>query len=226
MAHESFASYNALTRHPSFIRFFEQATPIDAIETSKIGSRPSRRTNQRTLTDLRAIPWVFSWTQSRANITSWYGVGSTLQLLKNDYPEKYALLKELLVSHPLLRYILTNVDSGLAATDPEIIRFYASLVEEENVKNDILELILNEYQLTQNLLAEILEKPFQERRKNHFYSTKLRAVALDLMHQIQVNTLKSWREEKELENSASVKQQNIILLKTINAVANALGSTG
>jgi phosphoenolpyruvate carboxylase len=226
MAHESFTSYNALTRHPNFIRFFEQATPIDAIETSKIGSRPSRRTNQRTLTDLRAIPWVFSWTQSRANITSWYGVGSTLQLLKNEYPEKYSLLKKLLVSHPLLRYILTNVDSGLAATDPEIIRFYASLVEEENVKNDILELILNEYQLTQKLLAELLEKPFQERRKNHFYSTKLRAVALDLMHQIQVNTLKSWREEKELENSANAKQQNIILLKTINAVANALGSTG
>jgi phosphoenolpyruvate carboxylase len=226
MAHESFTSYNALTRHPNFIRFFEQATPIDAIETSKIGSRPSRRTNQRTLNDLRAIPWVFSWTQSRANITSWYGVGSTLQLLKNEYPEKYSLLKKLLVSHPLLRYILTNVDSGLAATDPEIIRFYASLVEEESVKNDILELILNEYQLTQKLLAELLEKPFQERRKNHFYSTKLRAVALDLMHQIQVNTLKSWREEKELENSANAKQQNIILLKTINAVANALGSTG
>jgi phosphoenolpyruvate carboxylase len=226
MAHESFTSYNALTRHPNFIRFFEQATPIDAIETSKIGSRPSRRTNQRTLTDLRAIPWVFSWTQSRANITSWYGVGSTLQLLKNQSPEKYSLLKKLLVSHPLLRYILTNVDSGLAATDPEIIRFYASLVEEEPVKNDILDLILNEYQLTQKLLAELLEKPFEERRKNHFYSTRLRAVALDLMHQIQVNTLKSWREEKELENSANAKQQNIILLKTINAVANALGSTG
>ncbi len=226
MAHESFTSYNALTRHPNFIRFFEQATPIDAIETSKIGSRPSRRTNQRTLTDLRAIPWVFSWTQSRANITSWYGVGSTLQLLKNEYIEKYNQLKELLVSHPLVRYILTNVDSGLAATDPEIIRFYASLVEEENVKNEILELILNEYHLTQNLLAELLEKPFQERRKNHFYSTRLRAVALELMHQIQVNTLKSWREEKEMENSASARQQNIILLKTINAVANALGSTG
>ncbi len=226
MAHESFESYNELTRHPNFIRFFEQATPIDAIETSKIGSRPSRRTNQRTLNDLRAIPWVFSWTQSRANITSWYGVGSTMKLLKNQYPEKYGLLKKLLVSHPLVRYILTNVDSGLAATDPEIIRLYASLVEEENVKNDILELILNEYQLTKDLLAELLEIPFQDRRKNHFYSTQLRAIALDLMHRIQVNTLKSWREEKELENSANVKQQNIILLKTINAVANALGSTG
>jgi phosphoenolpyruvate carboxylase len=226
MAHESFTTYNALTRHPSFIRFFEQATPIDVIETSKIGSRPSRRTNQRTLTDLRAIPWVFSWTQSRVNITSWYGVGSTLQLLKEQYPEKYALLKQLLISHPLLRYILTNVDSGLAATDPEIIELYASLVEEGQIRNDILPIILSEFQLTKSLLAELLEKPFEERRKNHYYSTQLRAVALDLMHQVQVNTLRHWRNEKDSEDPAIANQQNIILLKTINAVANALGSTG
>ena len=115
MAHKSFESYNALTRHPSFIRFFEQATPIDVIETSKIGSRPSRRTNQRTLTDLRAIPWVFSWTQSRVNITSWYGVGSTLLLLKEQYPEKYTLLQRLLISHPLLRYIFNQCRFGFSS---------------------------------------------------------------------------------------------------------------
>jgi len=226
MAHESFTSYTALTRHPSFIRFFEQATPIDVIESSKIGSRPSRRTNQRTLNDLRAIPWVFSWTQSRVNITSWYGVGSTLKLIKEQHPEKYALLRRLLTTHPLLRYILTNVDSGLAATDPEVIDLYASLVTVQQVKNDILPLILSEYQLTKNLLAELLEKPFEERRKNHFYSTRLRAVALELMHQVQVNTLRQWRNQKDLENPKITNQQNIILLKTVNAVANALGSTG
>jgi phosphoenolpyruvate carboxylase len=226
MAHESFTTYNALTRHPSFIRFFEQATPIDVIETSKIGSRPSRRTNQRSLTDLRAIPWVFSWTQSRVNITSWYGVGSTLQLLKAQYPEKYALLRKLLTSHPLLRYILTNVDSGLAATDPEIIELYASLVQDEQIKNDILPLILTEYKLTKNLLNELLGIPFEERRKNHFYSTRLRAVALGLMHQVQVDALRKWRNSKDSENPELASEQNIILLKTINAIANALGSTG
>lgn len=226
MAHESFTTYNALTRHPSFIRFFEQATPIDVIETSKIGSRPSRRTNQRSLNDLRAIPWVFSWTQSRVNLTSWYGVGSTLQLIKEQHPEKYALLRRLLTTHPLLRYILTNVDSGLAATDPEVMELYASLVVDHQIKNDVLPLILSEYRLTRNLLAELLEKPFEERRKNHFHSTRLRAVALELMHQIQVNTLRRWRNEKNPENTETTNQQNIILLKTINAVANALGSTG
>jgi len=226
MAHESFITYKALTRHPSFMRYFEQATPIDAIETSKIGSRPSRRTNQRTLHDLRAIPWVFSWMQSRVNITNWYGVGSTLRLIKEQYPEKYALLCRLLTSHPLLRYILTNVDSGLAATDPEIIKLYASLVNEEQIKNDILPLILSEYELTKNLLNELLEKPFEERRKNHFYSTRLRAVALDLMHQVQVDALRQWRKAKDTENLELANQQNIILLKTFNAIANALGSIG
>jgi phosphoenolpyruvate carboxylase len=226
MAHESFNFYNALTRHPSFIRFFENATPIDVIETSKIGSRPSRRTNQRSLTDLRAIPWVFSWTQSRVNITGWYGVGSTLKLIKEQQPEKYVLLKELLVSQPLVRYILTNVDSGLAATDPEIIRLYSSLVEDNQIKNDILPLILNEYQLTQSLLDELLVKPFSERRVNHYHSTRLRAVALELMHQVQVNSLHQWRNEKDLVNPDRAEQQNIILLKTINAIANAMGSTG
>lgn len=226
MAHESFTTYNALTRHPSFIRFFEQATPIDVIETSKIGSRPSRRTNQRTLADLRAIPWVFSWTQSRVNITSWYGVGSTLQLIKTQYPEKYSLLRRLLVSHPLLRYILTNVDSGLAATDPAIIELYASLVEDDQIRNDILPLILFEFELTKRLLAELLGIPFEERRKNHYYSTRLRALALDLMHRMQVNVLRKWRVEKNTVEPGISNHENIVLLKTINAVANALGSTG
>lgn len=226
MSDESIKAYTTLVAHPNFIRFFEKATPIDAIETSKIGSRPSRRTNQRTLADLRAIPWVFSWAQSRINITSWYGVGSTLKLLKEQEPAKFILLKQLLSDHPLVRYIFTNIDSGLAATDPAIIGLYASLVDDEQVKNDILPLILSELELTKSLLFELLEKPFEERRKNHYYSTRLRSVALQIMHQLQVNTLQSWRSEKGTATAEMSDHQNIVLLKTINAVANALGSTG
>jgi len=226
MSKESIKAYTGLVALPNFISFFEKATPIDAIETSKIGSRPSRRTNQRTLADLRAIPWVFSWAQSRINITSWYGVGSTLKLLKEQQPAKYILLKQLLSNHPLVRYIFTNIDSGLATTDPDIIALYASLVDDEKVKNDILPLILSELELTKNLLFELLEKPFEERRSNHYYSTRLRSVALKLMHQLQVNTLRSWRSEKGTATAEMADHQNIVLLKTINAVANALGSTG
>ncbi len=226
MASESQKAYTRLTRHKSFIRFFEQATPIDVIETSKIGSRPARRTGRRGLSDLRAIPWVFSWSQSRINLTSWYGVGSTLKQLKENEPQKYEVLRRLIPDHPLLRYIFTNVDSGLASTDPAIIELYASLITEQKVKNDILPLILSEYQLTQSLLAELLQIPFEQRRKNHFYSTRLRAAALEPMHAIQVHTLKKWRESKDTDDPNIHAQQNIILLKTINAIANALGATG
>jgi phosphoenolpyruvate carboxylase len=160
------------------------------------------------------------------NITSWFGVGSTIKLLKENHPEKYQLLKQLLKSDPFVRYILTNVDSGLAATDPDIIRKYASLVEEDEIRNDILPMILDEYFLTKELLAEMLQRPFEERRVNHYYSTRLRAVALDLMHRVQIDVLKRWRGQKETGITEVSNQQNILLLKTINAVANALGSTG
>jgi phosphoenolpyruvate carboxylase len=153
-------------------------------------------------------------------------VGSTLKILKEQEPQKYQLLKEMVPSHPLVRYLLTNVDSGLAATDPAIIELYASLVDEEQVKNDILPLILSEYHLTKNLLAELLEIPFELRRNNHYHSTRLRAVALELMHQMQVSVLRRWRSEKDSADPEIFNQQNIILLKTINSVANALGSTG
>jgi len=173
---------------------------------------------------LRAIPWVFSWTQSRMNITSWFGVGSTINLLKQQHPDKYDLLRQLLKTDPFVRYILTNIDSGLAATDPEIIRLYASMVDEEQIKNDILPMILAEYELTNTLLAELLQRPFEVRRKNHYYSTRLRAVALDMMHQVQVSVLQRWRNDRNQDENSD--QENIVLLKTINAVANALGSTG
>ena len=226
MAADSYKTYLELTRHPDFIRFFEQATPIDVIETSKIGSRPSRRTNQRTLEDLRAIPWVFSWSQCRVNITSWYGVGSALRQLKEHEPEKYALLCQLIPTHPLLRYLFTNVDSGLAATDPAIIELYATLVKEQPIREEILQMILDEYKLTESLLTELLQLPFEQRRQNHYYSTRLRAVALDTVHLIQVQTLRLWRENAESANDNLKMQQNTTLLKSINAIANALGSTG
>ena len=74
--------YQQLIQNPYFLGYFGAATPIDAIESSRIGSRPARRTGTRTLQDLRAIPWVFSWAQSRYNITSWYGVGYTFYPIK------------------------------------------------------------------------------------------------------------------------------------------------
>jgi phosphoenolpyruvate carboxylase len=111
--------YRTLLTHPSFIQFFGQATPIDVLELSKIGSRPSRRTGTRTLADLRAIPWVFSWNQSRFNITGWFGIGYALEKIRNENPGDYAILKSQSDNWPLLRYILIQVETNLVTADPE-----------------------------------------------------------------------------------------------------------
>jgi phosphoenolpyruvate carboxylase len=222
MSKESLKHYKDLTHNPDFITFLTQATPIDAIESSRIGSRPSRRTGKNSLTDLRAIPWVFSWSQSRFNLTSWYGVGSTLHFLYEHHQEKFNRLSELLHTDPFVRYVLTNIDTSLAATDEAIINLYSGLVEDQLIKENILSKILNELKLTREMMSKLIRRPLQERRSNHYYSTLLRADALENLHINQVQLLKEWRNNESTGKSVIL----INLLKSINAIANAMGNTG
>ncbi len=224
MAKFSTEIYKKLTHHPDFIAFFLQATPIDAIELSKIGSRPSRRSGKKSLADLRAIPWVFSWSQSRFNITGWYGTGSTLENIKLTMPKDYELFRSLVKSDAFVRYVLTNVDTSLAATDENIMQNYAELVTDLRVRESIMTLILNELEKTRTHLADLLGRPMHERRKNHYFSTKLRAEALTHLHINQIELLKTWRAQREqgTESEATVME----LLHSISAIASALQTTG
>ncbi|PTN08185.1 phosphoenolpyruvate carboxylase [Mangrovibacterium marinum] len=217
--------YRQLISDPDFISFFSQATPIDVIESSKIGSRPARRTGKRSMEDLRAIPWVFSWSQSRFNITSWYGVGSTLSELKNENPTEYNRLLQFVEYDPFVRYVMTNLDSSLAATDERIMAKYASLVEDQQIRDRIMEVIQNELKLTRSMVADVLKRPINERRINHYYSTILRAEALDNLHDAQVELLQKWREAKKTK-SKDEDHYLFALLQCVNAIANALGATG
>ena len=226
MAEESYKAFKQLTLHPNFISFYEQATPIDVIEASKIGSRPSRRRGKRMLEDLRAIPWVFSWTQSRMNISSWYGVGSTLQKMKINEQEKYHLLKELALTDDFVRYVLTNVDTSLAATDEEIMSMYAGLVGETQVRDDILGMLLEELALTREMMLDLLDTPISQRRVNHHLSTRLRAEALLPLHQEQVHLLGLWREAQKKGEDSRAGQLLQDLLLSVNAIASAMGTTG
>ena len=217
--------YRELLHNEDFISFYQQATPIDVIEESKIGSRPARRTGKRTFADLRAIPWVFSWGQARFHITSWYGVGSTLEKMKTEQPAKFEQLKELIKTDQFIRYIFTNIDTSLATTDEEIIKMYASLVRDSQVKEKILGIILSELKKTRVYMNELITKPMEVRRKNHFYSTLLRAEALNILHRYQVETLSAWRNS--IENETSQKEDLLKqLLMSVNAIANAMGTTG
>jgi phosphoenolpyruvate carboxylase len=219
LVEKSLAFYKELTGDPEFLVFFSQATPIDAIEESKIGSRPSRRSGKKSLSDLRAIPWVFSWSQTRFNLTGWYGVGFALENLKKNEPEMFSKFVELVQNDAFIRYLLTNVDTSLNATDEGIMELYSSLVEDPEIRERMMKKIMTELGRTRKLLNLILEKPISQRRTSHYYSTMLRANALDYLHRNQVNLLSYWRKQKKEETLYS-------LLRSINAIANAMGNTG
>lgn len=228
LASESRNFYVNLLEDPNFIKFYGEATPIDAIESSRIGSRPARRTGTRTLADLRAIPWVFSWSQARFNMTSWYGVGFTLEKLSKERPQDFEQLKELIKTDPLIRYVFTNIDTSLEATDEAVMKEYAAMVSDKNVKEAILDKLLSELTRTRKMMDSLLKVSFAERRSNHYYSSFIRAEALNPLHKTQISLLKKWRKMKadEKANPEDVEAVLFQLLTSINAIASALRATG
>ncbi len=158
-------------------------------------------------------------------MTSWYGLGTALQELKTQYPQRFAVLKTALQSDPFLRYVFTNVDTSLAATDETTMKLYAGLVTDEQIRTHFLNIFLTELQLIRTLLQELLEKNFQQRRINHYYSNLLRAGIMEDLHQRQVDLLKKWRAEKTGADPDAAQTQ-LELMLTVNALASATGSTG
>lgn len=223
LADRSSLHYRQLIEHPDFMPFFRQATPIDAIESSRIGSRPSRRTGALSLADLRAIPWVFSWSQSRFHITSWYGMGTALEQLYLEHNDGFLKLKELVQHDVFVRYILTNIDTSLAATDESVMKLYATLVKDKACREQILSRITDELQRLRLMMQKLLVRSQEDRRANHYYSTMLRAEPLAHLHRYQVELLRRWRDSGDAK-----KDENVLLeiLKSINAIANAIGNTG
>ncbi len=226
LAAKSKQVYSALLQEEGFITFFRGATPIDAIENSKIGSRPSRRKGAQTLADLRAIPWVFSWSQARYNMTSWYGLGTTLLAFKAEQPEQFAQLEAAAKTDPFIRYVLINVDTSLAATDQVIMEKYAALVTDEAVRQKFLTLFLDELGKTREVIKLLLEEGIELRRKQHFYSNVLRASAMETLHSKQIALLKQWRAQQQSGEAEAASQTLISLLTTINAIASAMRNTG
>ncbi|MFY0651983.1 MAG: phosphoenolpyruvate carboxylase [Cyclobacteriaceae bacterium] len=225
MANESKKHYENLLREEGFIPYFRQATPIDAIETSKIGSRPAKRTGANSLEDLRAIPWVFSWSQCRYHMTSWYGIGTTMHKLKTESPEEYEKFKAATKTDIFIRYVLTNVDTSLAATDEVIMAEYAELVDDKALKDKFLNMFLSELKLTREYLFDLLEENIETRRVNHYYSNKLRATVMMDLHKKQIALLKKWRKQKA-DNDPDIADSHTKLMLSINAIASAMRNTG
>jgi len=226
LAEASQIAYRKLLEAPGFIEFYRQATPIDALEHARIGSRPSRRTGQASLADLRAIPWVFSWNQARFYVPGWYGVGSGLQHLADHDEPAFSAIRERLRSSPFLYYVLTNVESSIASTDLDLMRAYAGLVENEEIRERLFNMIWEEWTRTRAMLQELRGQPTAQRRPRMLKTLQLRADALRMLHLDQIRLLSRWRATRKEGREAEAEAMLPQLFLSVNAIASGLRTTG
>jgi len=219
VAERSYVAYRALVEAEGFVAFFRAATPIDAVEQTQLGSRPSRRTGAESLNDLRAIPWVFSWSEARFHLPGWYGAGTALDELRRSSPEYWRSLCAQVSGWPMLRYLLHNVEASLMMASPDIMRLYASLVADADLRAKFVDLILREYGLAVERLADLFGAPAAARRPRLALAIELRKEALWQLHQDQVRLLEEWRREPGEETLRA-------LLLTVNAIGMGQKMTG
>ena len=225
LADASRAAYRALVEHPGFMEFYSHATPIDALETSSIGSRPSRRTGARTLADLRAIPWVFGWNQSRFFLPGWFGAGSGLAGLRAEHPEAFECLRESVHKRAFTYYAITNVETNLASADEEIMTLYAGLVPDPAAREEVSGLITREFRLAKELVSDLLGGSHDVRRPRMAKTLGLRSEALRTLHLRQVDLLRQWRGARAAGSPEASRLLPAVLL-SINAIASGLRTTG
>ncbi|HET7215415.1 MAG TPA: phosphoenolpyruvate carboxylase [Terriglobia bacterium] len=217
-------SYRSLVYEtPGFIDFFRQATPIDLIESLRLGSRPSRRSNTRDVSELRAIPWVFAWTQSRHFIPAWYGLGHGLdKFLCTHAPDGLDVLREMYRHWPFFGVIIDNAEASLAKTDLYIARRYDALCRPASLRKQISSRIEEEYERTVRCVLEITEsKQLLESQPVLQESIRLRNPYVDPLNFLQIRFLEKWRREPQ----PSPELLRLLQI-TVGGVAFGMKSTG
>jgi phosphoenolpyruvate carboxylase len=218
--------YQDLVVMPGFMTFYRTATPIDALELSSIGSRPSRRTGQHSLADLRAIPWVFSWTQSRFYLPGWFGLGTALADLQKDRTTDYEAFCRMQKTSAFVRFVVTNAETNIQSAERSIMEKYAGLAPDTEDVVNVFKAILSEFDLTHQMLHEVLGGASAVRRPRFTMTHQIRADALLALHSQQVRLLREWREAQALSDNAKSDQLFSDLLVCINAIASGLRTTG
>jgi len=225
LAKLSFAHYQKLVYEtPEFAEYFWQATPIDLIEHLQFGSRPARRAATADIRQLRAIPWVFAWTQSRHLISAWYGVGSALKEFVVKTPDGLEQLRKIYRRWPFFRAVLDNAEVSLAKTELGIARQYAALVESPEVRNKIFGLIEDEYTRSVELVLAINErKQLLENQPTLAQSILLRNPYVDPLNYLQIRFLSVWRKANDAQRTEQLRR---LLALTVMGVAAGMKSTG
>jgi len=210
-----------IAENPDVLAYFEQATPVNELEHAQIGSRPARRSQSRQLEDLRAIPWVFGWMQSRHGLPAWFGVGHALEKFAAQSDEKKAQLCEMAVQFPLFNDLVRNVELAMSKADLAIARLYASLVSDEALRERVWKMIADEFERTRRMLLLVKgQEKLLEKNAVLSRSIRLRNPYVDPMSLIQVDLL---RRKKLGDNT---EELNYALGATINGISAGLHNTG
>jgi len=217
----SFAFYRGnILDNDEVVTYFEQATPVGELEQAKIGSRPARRKATRNIADLRAIPWVFGWTQSRLLVPAWFGVGHALSDFL-ERPGALGLLKDMAREFPLFIDLLRNVEMALAKADLATARLYSALVEDAALRERVYDMLEAEFHRSvRTVLAITSQAELLEDNPVLARSIRLRNPYVDPMHLIQVDML---RRKRAGEDTPEV---NRAIAATISGIAAGLRNTG
>jgi phosphoenolpyruvate carboxylase len=226
LAARSRATYRAFIDTEGFMTYFDGATPIDALEQAHIGSRPVRRTGKRSLADLRAIPWVFSWNQSRHYLPGWYGLGTALEGIHTSDPAAFARVAKATLALPFLSYVLKNVETAVASASLDLVAEYASLVEDATVRERFLGLVRDEHTRTMAMIEALFGAPMRARRPRMFKTLALRDAGLRALHGFQIEVLRAWRAARKAGDTAAEQAALPSLLLSLNAIAAGLRTTG
>ncbi|SDO41154.1 Phosphoenolpyruvate carboxylase, type 1 [Klenkia soli] len=216
------AAYRALVHDtPGFVEWFRAATPIRELAELNIGSRPPSRKAGDKIADLRAIPWVFSWSQARIMLPGWFGTGTALQSWIDDDPAKLAHLQELHRRWPFFRTVLSNMGMVLAKTDLELAARYASLVPDEELRHRVFDVITAEHERTVAVLLAITgDDHLLADNPSLARSIRNRFPYLEPLHHLQVEML---RRRREGDDDELVRR---CIQLAINGVATALRNSG
>jgi phosphoenolpyruvate carboxylase len=225
LAERSYRSYRQLIDCEGLIDYFQTASPVEELAHLKIGSRPARRFAARSLDDLRAIPWVFAWSQNRHLVTGWYGFGSALAGYRAEHGAAAdRALATLLTNSKMFRLALDEVERSVLLTDMDIARRYAGLLADTRIRQTIFGLVEREYALTLSELLRLSGEPqlcqrFPSFRARHSRVTEL----VGGINHLQVDLLAEFRAETDPDRREAALAP---LLMSMNCIASGLGWTG
>ena len=229
MAELSNISYHAYRQFiyetPNVLHYWQEATPLNELSGMKIGSRPARRQSADVLAGLRAIPWGFSWMQSRHVLPGWYGVGIALDAFGTS-EERIKLLQEMYAEWPFFRTVIDNTQVSLGKADMGIARQYAELVGDEAVREEVYGAIAAAFRQTEDWVIRVTgQKQVLDNDKTLQRSIRLRNPYVDPLNFMQIRLLRDLRALADKEGPEAEALQQALFL-TINGIAAGLKNTG